>query len=167
MKAAMKVVFEPLKEAHRTEVIDILNYYIENTTAAFREDKVDYTHYDQFIDKCNVYIGYAIKTEDDVMIGFCTLEPFKNINPFKSTAELMYFIKEEYIGKGVGTKSIKRLEKDAKERGINKLVVDITDDNDRSISFHKRNGFIEYGRLRKCWKKFGKDLGIVFMEKAI
>lgn len=163
----MNIVFEPLIEEYRKDVIDILNYYISSTTAAFREEVVGYSHFDNFLDKTSVYSGYVIKNEEDNVIGFCTLEPFKNIKPFQKTAEVMYFIKKEYIGKGIGSKTLEKLEKDAREHGINKIVVDITDDNETSIDFHKRNGFKEYGRLNRCWKKFGKDLGIVYMEIEI
>jgi len=163
----INVIFEPLNEEYRKDVIDILNYYILSTTAAFREEIVDYSHFDQFLDKKCVYIGYVIKNEEDAVIGFCTLEPFKNIKPFQKTAEVMYFIRKEYIGKGIGSKTLARLENDARKYGINKIVVDITDDNETSIRFHKRNGFKEYGRLNKCWKKMGKELGIVYMHKDI
>lgn len=163
----MELAFELLREEYRKDVIDILNYYIASTTAAFRDEVVAYDHFDNFLDKASVYSGYAIKNEADTVIGFCTLEPFKNIKPFQKTAEVMYFIKREYIGKGIGKAALSKLEKDAKELWISKLVVDITDDNEISINFHKRNGFTEYGRLNGCWKKFGKDLGIVYMEKNI
>ncbi|MCE1169091.1 MAG: N-acetyltransferase family protein [Sphingobacteriia bacterium] len=167
MKKKITIAFEPLLECHRKDVIDILNYYISSTTAAFRDKAVDYDHFSNFLDKDNVYLGYAIKDDSNLVIGFCTIEPFKNMQPFKMTAEVMYFIKKEYIGKGIGTSVLGKLEDDAKRLGVKKLIVDITDDNDISISFHKKNGFREYGRLKKCWKKFEKDLGIVYMEKDI
>jgi len=163
----MKTVFEPLSEQYREDVIDILNYYISSTTAAFRDDVVGYSYFDNFLDKANVYSGYVMTNEEGTVMGFCTLEPFKNIKPFQKTAEVMYFIKREYVGKGIGKATLSQLEKDAEEHGINKLVVDITDDNEVSITFHKRNGFTEYGRLNDCWRKFEKDLGIIYMEKQI
>lgn len=161
------IAFEPLAERHRKEVIDVLNDYILHSTAAFREKAVGYDHFDKFLDKDDVYHGYAITDEENGILGFCTLEPFKNLDPFKATAEAMYFIKKEYIGKGIGNETLARLEADAKRMGIRKLVVDIADDNVISISFHRRNGFREYGKLEKCWTKFGKALGIVYMEKDL
>lgn len=162
-----KVVFETLAEQHRKEVVDILNYYISSTTAAFRDKTVDYSHFDCSLDEDSVYRGYAIKNGTNKVIGFCTLEPFKHIKTFKSTAEVMYFIDKDCLGKGIGTKAIEKLEQDARLMGISKLVADVTDDNQISIGFHKKNGFKEYGRLRNCWKKFGKDLGVVYFEKDI
>jgi phosphinothricin acetyltransferase len=167
MDNCRNVSFEPLGEQHREAVIDLLNFYISSTTAAFRDKTVDYSHFDNFIDKDGVLRGYAIKSESGAVIGFCTLEPFKNIPPFRATAEAMYFIKKEYVGKGIGAIILEKLEEDARRFGIRKLVVDVTDDNEASLKFHRKHGFREYGRLRNCWKKFDMDLGIVFMEKDI
>ena len=42
----------------------------------------------------------------------------------------MYFIKPEMTGKGVGREIVSLLENDAKRRGMKKLVVDISDENE-------------------------------------
>jgi phosphinothricin acetyltransferase len=167
MENCRNVSFEPLGESHRETVIDLLNFYISSTTAAFRDKAVNYSHFDNFLDKDGVLRGYAIKCESGAVIGFCTLEPFKNIPPFRTTAEVMYFILKGYVGKGIGAIILEKLEDDARRLGIRKLIVDVTDDNEASLKFHRKHGFSEYGRLRSCWKKFDKDLGIVFMEKNI
>ena len=45
----MKLVFESISEEHRKSVIDIFNHYILNTTAAYREEKVHYDFFDNFL----------------------------------------------------------------------------------------------------------------------
>jgi phosphinothricin acetyltransferase len=79
----------------------------------------------------------------------------------------MYFLLPQATGKGIGKEILQRLEADAIEKGITKIVVDICDENTISIEFHRKNGFSEYGRLKECWQKHGKKLGIVFMEKQL
>ncbi len=162
----MNVVFERLSEEHRFAVIDILNHYVSNTTAAYRAEKVGYGHFDDYLNDEGILLFYAIKADDEV-VGFCSLEYFKNIGNFRKTGDVMYFIKPEFTGKGIGGKALARLEKDAIENGMDRIVVDIADDNAGSIRFHERHGFTEYGRLKKCWNKLGKGLGIVFMEKEL
>ena len=101
------------------------------------------------------------------VIGFCILEKYKNIRTFNELGDCMYFIKPEMTGKGVGREIVSLLENDAKLYGMKKLVVDISDENEKSIAFHKKHGFIEYGRLKNCWWKFGRNIGIVYMYKDI
>lgn len=162
----MNIFFEELSEKYKIEVIDILNHYIENTTSAYRAEKVADDYYENLRDS-SVLQAYVILSEEKEAIGFCTLEKYKSITTFRQVADVMYFIRPGFTGKGVGRKALERLESDAKGLGIKKIVVDLADDNAISIDFHKKNGFREYGRLENCWTKNGKDLGILFMEKDI
>ncbi len=163
----MTIRFEALSEKHRRPVIDIFNYYVENSTAAYRAEPVDYGFYDNFLEDAKDYPGYAMIDQDDTVVGFCTLEAFMPIKTFSAAAEATYFIHTAYTGKGIGKKALDRLEEDAGRMGIGKIVVNVSDDNDRSIGFHRRNGFTEYGRLGRVGLKLGKSFGIVYMEKTL
>ncbi len=162
----MEIHFNKLTEKYKKETIDIFNYYIEHTTAAYRSEKVDYDFFSALVDE-NVVSAYAVMNNSNDVIGFCMLEKYKNIQTFNELGDCMYFIKPEMTGKGVGREIVSLLENDAKRRGMKKLVVDISDENEKSIAFHKKHGFVEYGRLENCWKKFDKNLGIVYMHKDI
>lgn len=162
----MDIHFNKLTEKYKKETIDIFNYYIEHTTAAYRSEKVDYDFFSALVDE-NVVSAYAVMNNSNDVIGFCMLEKYKNIQTFNELGDCMYFIKPEMTGKGVGREIVSLLENDAKRRGMKKVVVDISDENEKSIAFHKKHGFVEYGRLENCWKKFDKNLGIVYMHKDI
>ena len=162
----MDVRFVNLTEVYRKEVIDILNYYIENTTSAYRAERVGYDFFESLID-ANVLSAYAIVNEMNGVIGFCVLENYKGVSTFAGLGDCMYFISPEMTGKGVGTKALRMLERDAMRNGMTKIVVDISDENEKSIEFHLKNGFVEYGLLKKCWKKADRDIGVIYMVKAL
>ena len=162
----MDIHFNKLTEKYKKETIDIFNYYIEHTTAAYRSEKVDYDFFSALVDE-NVVCAYAVMNNSNGVIGFCMLEKYKNIRTFNELGDCMYFIKPEMTGKGVGRNMLSLIENYAKQNGIKKLVVDISDENEKSIAFHKKQGFIEYGRLKNCWRKFGRNIGIVYMYKDI
>lgn len=162
----MDIHFNKLTEEYKKVTIDIFNYYIEHTTAAYRSEKVDYDFFNVLVDE-NTVSAYAVMNNSNDVIGFCMLEKYKNIRTFDELGDCMYFIKPEMTGKGVGREIVSLLENDAKLHGMKKLVVDISDENEKSIAFHKKQGFIEYGRLKNCWRKFGRNIGIVYMYKDI
>ena len=162
----MDIHFNKLTEEYKKETIDIFNYYIEHTTAAYRSEKVGYDFFNTLVDD-DVVSAYAIMNNANEVIGFCMLEKYKNIRTFDGIGDCMYFIKSGMTGKGMGRKILSLLENDAKQHSMKKLVVDISDENEQSITFHKNNGFVEYGRLKNCWKKFGRNIGIVYMYKEI
>lgn len=162
----METRFVKLTDAYKKETIDILNYYIENTTSAYREETVGYDFFDNLVDE-NTVTAYAVLNEAGTVIGFCALERHKSISTFDSLGDCMYFLAPEATGKGVGKNILEVLENDAVMHGMGKIVVDISDDNGKSVDFHVKNGFREFGRLRACWRKFGKELGIVYMAKDL
>ena len=163
----MNFTFENLNLEHQEEVMRILNYYIKETTSAYREKTVENGHFLNFIDSTQTHCGFAIKDNQNRIVGFCTLEPYMPLSTFSEVAETMYFIHHEYTGKGIGTLVLKKLEDEARKRGIKKLLANISSENIKSIRFHKKNGFIEYGRLENIGKKFGRYFSIVWMGKEI
>lgn len=162
----MEYKFEEITEKHRKEVIDIFNYYIKNTTAAYREEVVDYSFFNNLIEDCIGDSKYVIKNTEEV-VGFCLLEHFIPLNTFREVAEVTYFIKKDYVGKGIGKSALERLENDAIAKGINVLTANITSNNNQSIRFHEKNGFTKYGELEKAGLKFDKYFNIIYMSKEL
>lgn len=162
----MEFVFEMLAEKHREQVVDILNFYIKSSSAAYREEAVAYPFYDE-LSGPDMVSGYAMVGEHDHVIGFGLLEKYKPISTFGSLGDCMYFFRPEGTGQGLGSRMLARLEDDARKNGMSRLLVDISDENSDSLGFHLANGFTEYGRLKRCWRKFGRDLGVVYLAKEL
>ncbi len=162
----MELRIERVYEECRKEVLDIFNYYIKNTTAAYREDIVDDSFFDDLFEDAIGDAKYIMKIGEEI-IGFCLLEYFMPIRTFREVAEVTYFIKKEYIGRGIGKMALEILEQDAKQKGIKTIVANITSDNKGSIRFHEKNGFIKYGELENAGIKFGRYFNIIYMKKNI
>lgn len=58
----MDFIFEKLEKKHCKEVSDILNYYIENTTAAYRAEVVSKEFTLNFLESADIYCSFIIKT---------------------------------------------------------------------------------------------------------
>ena len=113
----MDIHFNRLTAKYKKETIDIFNYYIEHTTAAYRSEKVGYDFFNTLVDD-DVVSAYAIMNNANEVIGFCMLEKYKNIRTFNELGDCMYFIKPEMTGKGVGREIVSLLENDAKLHGM-------------------------------------------------
>ena len=110
----MDIHFNKLTEEYKKETIDIFNYYIEHTTAAYRSEKVGYDFFNTLVDD-DVVSAYTIMNNANEVIGFCMLEKYKNIRTFDGIGDCMYFIKSGMTGKGMGRKILSLLENDAKQ----------------------------------------------------
>ena len=162
----MELIFEPLSSAHEKDVMDIFNYYAENSFAAYPERRLPDAFFSKFLEISKGYPAFAVKSENGI-IGFCMLRPYNPFPVFKGTAEISYFFKEGHTGKGIGGKALTALEDAGRKMGIKKILAEISSENQGSIGFHKRHGFCECGNFEGIGNKFGKEFGIVWMIKEL
>lgn len=160
-------VLSPLEEPDRTSVIDLFNYYVEHSDAAFPETRVPYESFDLMMQAARGYPTVAAKSRNGSLAGFGMLRPYHPMPAFAHTAEITYFIRPEDTGKGLGTRMLQYLETEGKRRGISVILANISSRNEGSIRFHQREGFFECGRFRNVGKKRGIFFDTVWMEKQV
>lgn len=155
---------ENMADHHRTAVIDIFNYYITDSFAAYPDQSVDYQFFDRFLEMTRGYPAVVIKDDRETVVGFAFLHPYRSDRTFRHAAEITYFIHPDHTGKGIGKMVLGQLRKAAKEWGIETLLANISSRNEESLRFHRNNGFEECGRFRRVGKKFGDDFDVVWMQ---
>lgn len=163
----MKFSVAPLSHNDREAVIDIFNYYVENTFAAYPENKIPYQAYDLFLQMSNGFPAGTISDGNGRVVGFGLLHAHNPMPTFSQTAEVTYFIHPDYTGKGLGKTLLDFLEKGAIEKGIKNILASISSLNPGSVRFHQRNGFLECGRFRRVGKKKGQEFDTVWMQKTL
>jgi L-amino acid N-acyltransferase YncA len=155
---------EEMTSQHRTPVIDIFNYYISNSFAAYPEQPVDYEFFSRFLEITRGYPAVVIKDNTGTIVGFAFLHPYRPGSAFRRAAEITYFIHPQHTGKGLGSSILERFASGAKELGIDTLLANISSQNDQSLRFHSKNGFQECGRFRRIGRKFDEDFDVVWMQ---
>jgi L-amino acid N-acyltransferase YncA len=56
----MNLIYEPMIEKYCNEVIDIFNYYVENSFTAYFENKLPYQFFNKFIEMAKGYPAYVL-----------------------------------------------------------------------------------------------------------
>lgn len=163
----MPITLEPMTAADRLPVIEIFNYYIENSFAAYLEHKVPYDFFDVLLKAGEGYAAIVAKNEAGEVLGFGLLKAYHPFPAFSKTAEISYFIKPGWTGKGIGDLMLTHLIRKADEKGITSLLASISSLNTPSIRFHERNGFVECGRFKKIGEKKGMRFDVVYMQKML
>lgn len=151
----------------REPIIDIFNYYVENSFAAFPEKKLPYQAFDMLLQMSEGLPTGAIKDQNGKLLGFEMMRTFNPIPVFSHTAEITYFIDSDHTGKGLGKTLLECLEREGRERGITTILANISSLNTGSINFHKNNGFIECGRFKKVGKKSGQIFDMIWIQKML
>jgi phosphinothricin acetyltransferase len=157
----------PIMPSDGKAIIDIFNYYIGNTFAAYPENPVPYAFFDNLLETCRNYPTVVARGPGGEIAGFGLLRPHNPMPAFHRTAEITYFIRPEATGRGLGSRMLKELTAGAKERGITTILASISSLNEGSIRFHKRNGFLECGRFSNVAEKKGIVFDTVWMQKVL
>lgn len=157
----------PLSSSDREEIIDIFNYYIENSYAAYPERRVPYEFFDLFLQAAAGYPTAIAKNKNKTILGFGMLRPYSPMPTLAGTAEITYFVRSECTGKGIGSSMLEYLLKEARKKGLHCILASISSLNEGSIRFHSYHGFSECGRFREVGKKHGNSFDIVWMQKLL
>ena len=167
MSEVSTITFSPISGTDRTPVIDLFNYYIEHSFAAYPEQKVPYDFFAMFLETCRKYPSVAAKMPDGTLAGFGLLRAHNPMPAFRHAAEITYFIRPDLTGKGLGSEMLARLEEKGKEQGISTILASISSLNEGSLRFHAGHGFTECGRFEKVGRKKGIVFDTVWMQKFV
>ena len=148
-------------------IMRVFNYYVENSFAAYPDKHVPEAYFAAMEDSGGDYPLYVAEDNADKVIGFGMLRRHHRASAFDRTAEIGYFILPEHIGKGLGKALLARLKAEALSMGIRILLANVSSLNEKSLRFHRNNGFEECGRFRRIGAKFGKEFDVVWMQKFI
>lgn len=150
--------------ADRKEIVDIFNHYIETSFAAFPDRPLPYDAFEAILNKCRGYPTVAAKDDHGAVLGFGLLHAYNPFPVFSGTAELTYFIRPEWTGKGIGTLMLDYLCQKARVRGLSTLLASISSLNAQSLHFHQRRGFQQCGCFRNVGRKRNETFDIIYME---
>ena len=148
-------------------ILNIYNYYIENTTANYYHNSVPVEILKSHIfinhDKYKTYLVYY---QND-LIGFCYITRFRKKEAYYRTAEIGIYLKPEFAGMKFGEQIIPYLEKNAKSNQIKVLIASISNENSASIKLIEKMGYTKCAHYKEVAEKFGRILDVVDYQKIL
>lgn len=155
------------KDEDNEQVMAIMNYYIENSMAAYPLAPLPVQAWGFIKAKCINGTILVAETESAEVVGFALMKSFMEMEAFAHSADIGYFIDPKHTGKGLGKRFLAELEEIAKQMGIKTLLANVSSENPDSIAFHERNGFCKCGELPKVGKKHDKYFDMIWYYKNI
>lgn len=162
-----KIRFEETRDEYIPQITEIYNHYILNSTATFHMEKMSPEDMRDIVYTGNPRFTSFALLDGETVCGYCILTPFKKREAYDGTAEVTVYLKPEYIGKGLGKRSIQFLEDIARERGFHVLLAVICGENVQSIELFGKMGYSQCAHYREVGKKFGRMLDVISYQKII
>lgn len=161
------LIYAQIRNNDGPEIIDLFNYYILHSDAAFPEIPVENVFFEVILQVISRYPSLTVRNENGDLIGFGFLKPHNPFPGFSHTAEISYFIQPEWTGYGIGAELLQRLIEESKNYGISRILAEVSSKNDLSLHFHRKWGFCECGRFPGVGRKNGDFFDTVWMMKQI
>lgn len=163
----MNIRFDEIKEQDLSEVKNIYDWYIVNSTATFHTEPIQIEQFKEFIYvNHSLYKSYLIFTDNEIA-GYCFLTNYKKRQAYDRTAEVTIYLKPAFCNKGIGKITLKHLEIKAKENRLKNLIGIISGDNEGSIALFEKSGFEKCAHFKNIGEKFNKILDVVAFQKEI
>ena len=148
-------------------ILEIYSPYILNSTATFEYDVPTEEEFLQRFRDITFQFPWLVWEEDGKISGYAYASAPYTRAAFQWCAEPTVYLAPEAKGKGIARKLYSALEKLLKIQGYQVLYALITAENIPSIRFHQKCGYTLQGDFPDCGFKFGRWLGLFWMEKRL
>ena len=154
-------------EADIPAILEIYGPYILTTTASF-----EYTvpSEEEFLRRFRSYTArfpWLVWEEDGEILGYAYASPPYTRAAYSWCAEPSVYLRPEARGKGIAAKLYEALERILLMQGYQVLYALITSENRASIRFHEKRGYGLRAEFPDIGYKFGRWLGLFWMEKRL
>lgn len=155
------------EERDLCQILDIYAPYILNTTYTFEYDVPTPEEFLHRFHSITAQFPWLVWEEDGQILGYAYgSAPFERA-AYRWSCETSVYVRPTATGRGIGRALYTALERLLALQGYLRNYVIITSENSASLSFHEKLGYRLTARMPGIAFKFGKRLGIVWMEKDL
>ena len=153
-------------EADVPEILAIYAPYIENTTHTFEYDVPTEAEFLQRFRTLTAQFPWIVYEENGRILGYAYGSAPWERAAYRWCAEDSLYLLPEARGRGIGRRLLTALEKVLFYQGYRRIYALITAENSGSIAFHRKMGYKLRAELPDAGLKFGRWIGVVWMDKT-
>jgi L-amino acid N-acyltransferase YncA len=159
--------FEEITEQDLTEVREIYNYYVSNTTISFHTEELTLEEIKASVMNPNPrFKSFVIKEENEIQ-GYVLITQYKSKQAYDFSGEVTIYLKPDIVGKGIGGTALRFIEKVAREQGFYTLIATVCMENTRSKSLFEKHGYEQCAMFKGVGYKFDLRLDIGSFQKVL
>ena len=154
-------------EADVPQILEIYAPYILTTTHTFEYEVPSEEAFLERFRSITEQFPWLVWEEDGEILGYAYgSAPFERA-AFRWVAEDSVYLTPSAEGRGIGKALCIALEEILKYQGYRKVYAIITSENSRSLDFHRKLGYRDVAEFENCGFKFGRWLGITWLDKEL
>lgn len=159
------IVIRQATEADLPALLEIYNHIIVNTTAVWHDEPHTIDMRKEWLQQ-RTKDGFPVfvAMEDNQMLGFSSIGPFRAWPGYRFTVENSIYIAEHSRRKGIANLLMPPLINVSIKLNLHAIVAGIEASNTASIALHKKFGFEQVAHFKEVGFKFDRWLDLIFME---
>lgn len=154
-------------EADVPAMLEIYAPYILTTTYTFEYEVPTEAEFLQRFRQITAQFPWLVWEEDGRILGYAYGSPPFSRAAYSWCAEDSLYLLPEAQGRGIGTQLLLTLEKILTYQGYQRIYAIITTENTISLDFHRRLGYRHLGDFPDCGFKFGRWVGVSWLDKPL
>jgi L-amino acid N-acyltransferase YncA len=143
--------------------------YVRSSAVTFELEPPDVTEVERrmrsVLDGGLPYI--VAETKEGEAAGYAYAGPFRPRKAYRFTVEDMVYLREEFVGRGVGRQMLSVLIDRCRAADLRQMVAVIGGEDPASVEMHRRLGFVEVGILHRVGFKFGEWHDVTLMQLGL
>jgi L-amino acid N-acyltransferase YncA len=152
-------------------IVDLLNVAVVETTALYTEELITVAAREPWFEaKQRRGFPVLVAEIDGTVAGFATYGDFRDsvaLPGYRFTVEHSVHVRSGHWGAGIGRSLMTTLLERAARADLHVMVGAVDAENEASLRFHQRLGFVETARMPQVGFKFGRWLDLVLMQRTI
>ncbi|MFT6733364.1 MAG: L-amino acid N-acyltransferase YncA [Polaribacter sp.] len=154
-----------VKLSDADSIVEIYNYYIENTIITFEEVLISSDEMKSRISEISDSgLPWLVYMEDNVVLGYAYASKWKGRCAYKFSVEITIYISPLVKSKGIGSKLYEKLLIDLKESDIHVVIGGISLPNPASIALHEKFGMEKIAHFKQVGFKFDEWIDVGYWQ---
>jgi L-amino acid N-acyltransferase YncA len=166
------ILVRPAFEPDLDQITVIYHHHVMTGTGTFDIDPPSYTAMrDRWVKIAAQGWPFLVACDPQAfsrVLGYAYAQPFRERKAYEKTFEDSIYVAPFQTQRGIGKRLLYTLIEDCKALNVRQLLAVIGDSqNTASINLHVWAGFRHVGFLHTVGRKFGRDLDVVLMQRAL
>jgi L-amino acid N-acyltransferase YncA len=161
-------LIRPAEQADVEAIVAIYNDVMRSSSTIWREEPTSVAERHEWLAETST-MGYPALVATDALgvLGFIAAEPFRPWPGYAATWEHSVHVRRDARSRGVGGCLLDAMQATLRTRDAHMMVAGIDSENDGSLRFHARAGFLETGRMPEVGQVRGSWRHLVLLQKTL
>ena len=160
-------MIRPALESDLPAILAIYGPYILTSTATFEYEVPSLSAFTDRFRGITAQFPWLVWEEDGKVLGYAYGSAPYTRPAYAWCAESSVYLAPAARGRGIGTALYAALEEILRTQGYQVLYALVTQENAASLRFHEKLGFRQMVLFPDCGFKFGRWLGLIWLEKRL